>query len=133
MFICGCGGNGMRCHINYSTEPDFANQHTIFSPTQMPANNMLEVAAKTVIELQPNDTLRVRVYPWYNNEATGKTVCLSDVTIHGKAIDASTAITQTTVKGQAIRPSLYYNLQGMAVSTPKKGVYIVNRRKIVKK
>lgn len=133
MFICGCGGNGMRCHINYSTEPDFANQHTIFSPTQMPANNMLEVAAKTVIELQPSDTLRVRVYPWYNNKATGKTVCLSDVTIHGKAIDASTAITQTTVKGQAILPSQYYNLQGMAVSNPQKGVYIVNRRKIVKK
>lgn len=22
MFVCGCGGNGMRCHINYSKEPN---------------------------------------------------------------------------------------------------------------
>ena len=86
LFACGCGGNGMRCHINYSKDPNFANQHTIFSPTSMPANNMLEVKATPVISLDEGETLLVRIYPWYSSAATGKTICLSDVTISGKAI-----------------------------------------------
>lgn len=129
MFVCGCGGNGMRCHVNYSTEPNFANQHTIFSPTQMPANNMLEVAARTVIELQPNDTLRVRIYPWYNNEATGKTICLSDVTIHGKAIDLSSNGITALKKEDA--DTAYYTLDGRKVATPGRGIYIHRGRKVV--
>jgi len=88
MYVCGCGGNGMRCHINYSTEPDFANQHTIFAPSSMPANNMLAVEALTTISLEEGDTLRLRVYPWYNGAATGKTICLSDVMFSGRAIES---------------------------------------------
>ena len=129
MFVCGCGGNGMRCHVSYSTQPDFANQHLIFSPTKMPANNMLEVSAKTVIELQPNDTLRVRIYPWYTGEATGKTICLSDVTIHGKALDL-TSNGITTLKKE-YSDTAYYTLDGRKVVTPRRGIYIHQRRKVV--
>ena len=129
MFVCGCGGNGMRCHMSYSTQPDFANQHLIFSPTKMPANNMLEVSAKTVIELQPNDTLRVRIYPWYTGEATGKTICLSDVTIHGKALDL-TSNGITTLKKE-YSDTAYYTLDGRKVVTPQRGIYIHQRRKVV--
>lgn len=88
MYVCGCGGNGMMCHVNYSTQPNFADQHTIFAPTSMPANNMLEVAATTMLSLEEGDTLRLRVYPWYNGAATGKTICLSDVMFSGRAIQA---------------------------------------------
>ena len=129
MFVCGCGGNGMRCHVSYSTQPDFANQHLIFSPTKMPANNMLEVSAKTVIELQPNDTLRVRIYPWYTGEATGKTICLSDVTIHGKALDLNS--NGITALKKEYSDTAYYTLDGRKVVTPRRGIYIHQRRKVV--
>lgn len=129
MFVCGCGGNGMRCHVSYSTQPDFANQHLIFSPTKMPANNMLEVSAKTVIELQPNDTLRVRIYPWYTGEATGKTICLSDVTIHGKALDLTS--NGITALKKEYSDTAYYTLDGRKVVTPRRGIYIHQRRKVV--
>lgn len=131
MYVCGCGGNGMRAHINYSTKPDFAEDVNFFAPEKMPANEMLPVSVQPVITLNEGDTLRVRVYPWYGSAATGKTICLSDVTIHGKAMDATpTGI--TTVNGaMAIQDDKWYNLQGQRVADPRKGVYICNGKKYV--
>lgn len=129
MFICGCGGNGMRCKIYYSTEADFANPHNIFFPSSMPANNMLEVSAQPVISLQEGQTLLVRIYPWYNSAASGKTLCLSDVTIHGKAMDA-TGIKNITAQTDDTH---YYNLAGIAVERPSKGFYIKGNRKYIAK
>ena len=84
MYVCGCGGNGMRCKIYYSKDRDFANAVNIadFSGG-MKANDMMEVKATPVLELNEDDTLRVRIYPWYNSAATGKTICVSDVKIGG--------------------------------------------------
>lgn len=134
MFVCGCGGNGMRCHINYSKDPNFANQHTIFSPTSMPANNMLEVKATPVISLEEGETLLVRVYPWYTSEATSKTICLSDVTISGKAMDKSSdGIQEVSVDGRKDQHA-YYTLAGVKVSQPVQGgVYIHQGKKVVLK
>ncbi|MBQ2169415.1 MAG: dockerin type I repeat-containing protein, partial [Prevotella sp.] len=42
-----------------------------------------------VIKLEEGQELLVRVYPWYNGAATGKTICLSDLRIHGMATDAT--------------------------------------------
>lgn len=132
MLICGCGGNGMRCHINYSKEPDFANQHTIFSPTSMPANNMLEVKATPVISLEGDETLLVRVYPWYNGKATGKTICLSDVVISGKAMDSvANAITEVVAEEETDGENTYYNLAGMKVANPSNGIFIHQGKKVV--
>lgn len=89
LYICGAGGNGMMCHVNYSIEPNFANQHTFYAPTKMVANTIEAATVKPVIELSPGDTLRVRIYPWYNGAASSKTLCVSDVTIHGMAKDGS--------------------------------------------
>lgn len=132
MFVCGCGGNGMRCHVSYSKEPNFANQHTIFSPTAMPANNMLEVKDTPVISLGEGETLLVRVYPWYNSKATGKTICLSDVTISGKAMDD--AVDGIREVGDDVRSGLqdaYYTLAGVRLSQPTKGIYIHQNKKVV--
>lgn len=133
LFVCGAGGNGMMCHVNYSTKPFFAEPQTLFAPTKMPANNMLEVTAQPVITLQQGDTLRLHVYPWYNGTATGKTICLSDVTIHGMAFDAPSA---TAVgRGEASTRTdeiAFYNLQGMRVIVPKRGIYIRNGKKYIK-
>lgn len=129
MFVCGCGGNGMRCHINYSVKPGFADQHTIFAPTKMPANNMLAVQAQPVISLNEGDTLRLRVYPWYEGTATGKTICISDVTIRGRAVDKGTAAIKpdVTEAGAGLKKELYYNTAGRMCHNNKPGLVIVKR------
>lgn len=134
LFACGCGGNGMRCHINYSKDPNFANQHTIFSPTSMPANNMLEVKATPVISLGEGETLLVRIYPWYSSAATGKTICLSDVTISGKAMDkTSDGIQEVNSDQPSANQDTYYTLAGVRVSQPEAGIYIHQNKKVVVK
>jgi hypothetical protein len=46
---------------------------------------MYAVSKQPVIKLVYGETLKLRVYPWYSMEATGKTICLADVKIHGVA------------------------------------------------
>lgn len=130
LYVCGCGGNGMRCKVYYSTEDDFANPQNIFMPASMPANNMLEVNVKPVISLKAGQTLRVRVYPWYNGTATGKTICLSDLTIHGMAMDA-TGISEISTADH--KTGRCYNLAGMETTRPDKGFYIKDGRKYIAK
>lgn len=93
MYVCGCGGNGMCCKIYYSKDAHFANAVNIadFS-SAMKANDMVLVKATPVLELNENDTLRIRIYPWYNRAATGKTICISDVKIGGVAVDAKSDV-----------------------------------------
>ncbi|MBQ4392351.1 MAG: Ig-like domain-containing protein [Prevotella sp.] len=88
LFACGCGGNGMCSHIYFSTD-NFQTRTTMFEMKKMPANNMQYVEAKPVVKLKQGQQLLVRVYPWYNGAATGKTICLSDLHIHGMAQEAS--------------------------------------------
>ena len=77
----------MLCHIYYSTD-NFQTRKTIFSPTSLPANNMQAVQARPVITLEEGRRLLVRIYPWSNNSAvSGKTICLSDVFIHGRVYE----------------------------------------------
>ena len=87
LFASGCGGNGMCCHVYYSTD-NFETRTTIFEMKKMPANNPQFVEAKPVLTVKDGQELLIRVYPWYNGAATGKTICLSDLTIHGIAVDA---------------------------------------------
>ena len=91
LFVCGCGGNGMCSHIYFSTD-NFETRTTMFEMKKMPANNMQYVKATPVVSLTEGQELLIRVYPWYNGSASGKTICLSDLTIHGMAVDASTGI-----------------------------------------
>ena len=135
MYVCGCGGNGMRCKIYYSKEDNFANAVNIadFSGS-MKANDMMEVKATPVLELKENETLRVRIYPWYNGSATGKTICVSDVKIGGVAVDGSTGV--NTLENNKKTTATYYNIYGMRQNGMKKGLNIVvengTARKIIK-
>lgn len=124
MYVCGCGGNGMRCKIYYSKEENFANAVNIadFSGS-MKANDMMEVKATPVLELKENETLRVRIYPWYNGSATGKTICVSDVKIGGVAVDGSTGV--KTLENNKKTSATYYNIYGMRQNGMKKGLNIV--------
>ena len=132
MYVCGCGGNGMRCKIYYSKEENFANAVNIadFSGS-MKANNMMEVKATPVLELKENETLRVRIYPWYNGSATGKTICVSDVKIGGVAVDSSTGV--NTLENNKKATATYYNIYGMRQDGMKKGLNIVVENGTAKK
>ena len=88
MKVGGRGGNGMRCHVYYSTD-GFANRTTIYAPTSMTSNVMNEVEAMPVVSLEEGDQLQIRVYPWYTGDATGKWLCVQDVVVGGQTKDAA--------------------------------------------
>ncbi|MBR0037753.1 MAG: hypothetical protein IJP70_08955 [Bacteroidales bacterium] len=122
LFACGCGGNGMCCHIYFSTD-NFETRTTIFEMKKMPANNMQYVETKPVISLSGDQELLVRVYPWYNGAATGKTICLSDLTIHGMAVDSTTGIAQVSDSNN--EATVFYTLDGRKNSRVQRGINIV--------
>lgn len=127
MFVCGCGGNGMCCKIYYSKEENFANPVNIFEMKSMPANNMQYVCSMPVLSVNEGETLRIRVYPWYNNAATGKTICLSDVTIHGIAVDSTTGISSELTQNAAPVRMVYYGTDGTMRQDMRPGLNIVKK------
>lgn len=127
MFVCGCGGNGMCCKIYYSKEENFANPVNIFEMKSMPANNMQYVCSMPVLSVNEGETLRIRVYPWYNNAATGKTICLSDVTIHGIAVDSTTGISSELIQNAAPVRTVYYGTDGTMRQDMRPGLNIVKK------
>ena len=71
-------------------------------------------------------TLLLRIYPWYNGEATGKTICLSNLYIGG-VVSATGAVETprrennlryegTTLRGEAGVALTVYNLAGACVA-----------------
>lgn len=127
MFVCGCGGNGMCCKIYYSKEENFANPVNIFEMKSMPANNMQYVCSMPVLSVNEGETLRIRVYPWYNNAATRKTICLSDVTIHGIAVDSTTGISSELTQNAAPVRTVYYGTDGTMRQDMRPGLNIVKK------
>lgn len=125
MFVCGCGGNGMCCKIYYSKEENFANPVNIFEMKSMPANSMQYVCAMPVLSVNEGETLRIRIYPWYNNAATGKTICLSDVTIHGIAVDSTSGISSELTQDAAPVRTVYYGTDGTQRHGIQTGINIV--------
>lgn len=133
LYVCGCGGNGMHCKIYYSKEADFANAVNIadFSGS-MKANDMMEVKATPVIELSEDETLRLRVYPWYGSAATGKTICLSDVKVAGVAVSATNGV--KSVENSELKPEkIYYSLDGIRQNGIHDGLNIVVENGVARK
>ncbi|MGM9707398.1 MAG: GDSL-type esterase/lipase family protein [Prevotella sp.] len=125
LFVAGCGGNGMCCHIYYSTD-HFETRTTLFEYKKMPANNPQYVEAKPVISLKGDQQLLLRVYPWYNGAATGKTICLSDLTIHGRAIDTATGIGRVACPN--VVDTRYYSLDGKPLHQCQPGLNVVRQQ-----
>jgi lysophospholipase L1-like esterase len=84
LYVGGAGGSGMRCRISYSKD-DFVTTSVVEEFSSMTANTMYAVSKIPTVKLAYGETLKLRVYPWYSIEATGKTICLADVNIHGVA------------------------------------------------
>ena len=123
LFVAGCGGNGMCCHVYYSTD-NFETRTTIFEMKKMPANNPQFVETKPVLTVKDGQELLVRVYPWYNGAATGKTICLSDLTIHGMAVDAATGVIQKPTANSQ-QPTVFFTLDGREQPSLRRGMNIV--------
>ena len=124
LFVCGCGGNGMCSHIYYSTD-GFETRTTIFEMKKMPANNMQYVESKPVITLKEGQELLVRVYPWYDGAATGKTICLSDLTIHGMAVDAGATGIRNINGNEDENGKAFFTVDGHRHSQLQRGLNIV--------
>ena len=124
LFASGCGGNGMCCHVYYSTD-NFETRTTIFEYKKMPANNPQYVEAKPVLTVKDGQELLVRVYPWYNGAATGKTICLSDLTIHGVAVDNTTGINHHT--SDILHQTSIFSLDGREQPSLRHGLNIVQQ------
>ncbi len=123
LFVSGCGGNGMCCHVYYSTD-NFETRTTMFEMKKMPANNPQYVEAKPVLTVKDGQELLVRVYPWYNGSATGKTICLSDLTIHGVAVDNTTGIS-TRPNANSQEPFAFFTVDGRSHTQMQRGLNIV--------
>lgn len=124
LFVCGCGGNGMCSHIYYSTD-NFETRTTIFEMKKMPANNMQYVESTPVMSLEEGQQLLVRVYPWYNGAATGKTICLSDVTISGIAISGDGIRNSGSDR---VESTTYYNTDGIRYAQARRGLNIMRQQ-----
>lgn len=125
-FLCGCGGNGMCVNVWYSKNEDFSEAQLIYTKTKLPANNMQYIKETPVLSLAAGESVRLRFYPWYNGAATGKTLCLSDIKIHGYA-DSTEGI--ALVSGdKSVVATEYYTVAGVKVSNPTTGIYIVANR-----
>jgi hypothetical protein len=121
-YLCGAGGNGMCAHVYYSTD-NFVTRTTIFEGKKMTANNPVLVQSQPVLTVKDGQQLLVRIYPWYNGAATGKTLCISDVTIGGMAVDTTTAIRQMN-SGNTMTTS-FFTLDGCQQSSPRRGLNII--------
>ena len=132
LFLCGAGGSGMCAHVYYSTD-NFATRTTIFEGKKMTANNPQYVEAKPVLTVKDGQELLVRVYPWYNSAATGKTICLSDLTIHGMAVDNTTGIstqpnalaTPHSQRENSQKPIAFFTVDGRGHTQMQRGLNIV--------
>lgn len=129
LYVGGAGGNGMRCRVWYSLNEDFSNAVAIADySTSMVSNTMYAVSATPVVHLSAGETLYLRIFPWYNSSspATGKTLCLSAVTIRGIARDASsTGITDVEQQLEVVSRE-YFTLDGRRLLVePQKGIYIL--------
>ena len=125
LYVGGAGGNGMMCHIYYSTD-NFETRTTIYAPSKMVSNTMNEVSVQPVISLAPGQELHLRVYPWYNGSASGKTICLSQVVLSGVAVDATDGIHKK--KNAYVVSTSYYTADGKKLEQPQHGMNIVCRK-----
>lgn len=128
LFMAGAGGNGMRCKVYYDTDSSFSSATLIKEFPSMTSNTVYQVSALPVFTLEPGQTLYLRFYPWYSMEATGKTLCLSNIMLHGTGIgvteDEQTGI-QKIKTDVTTGNSTIYDLAGRKVDALQKNkVYI---------
>lgn len=100
MYAGGAGGSGMRFKVYYSKDALFSESVMIADRNVANASNtMYPISHSTIIEVPGETSLYLRVYPWYNGAATGKTICLYGVTIKGVVIENTTEVNTIKTNG----------------------------------
>ncbi len=125
LYVGGAGGSGMRCRVSYSVNEDFSDCVAIAEyASAMTSNTMYAVSNKPIVELAAGQSLYLRIYPWYTSVATGKTLCLSYVTIHGIAEGTSSTGITAVSSAEAVSVA-YYDIAGRQLAAkPQTGLYI---------
>ena len=124
LYVGAWGGNMMKCHVKYSTSDDFGNPVTMLASDRMTNKTTYAVSATPVIKLKEGETVRLRIYPWIDNNsstATGKYLAVGDVNIEGVAFDPTGIEKNFTA---TVQPSKYYDLNGRMITKPSKGIVI---------
>lgn len=78
----GTKGGALSCHIYYTTD-NFQTRKTLKELTGMADGSSKEVSAQPIISLKKGETLQLRIYPWSEEEATGRQFTISDLVISG--------------------------------------------------
>lgn len=132
MYVAGAGGSGMRCKIYYATDPDFADATLIQEMASMAGNTVYAIETIPVVNISDSGSIYLRIYPWYNGAATGKTICLSDVYIHGAAQAGGNGIECISSDKELTTDTKTYDLSGQPVHSPQAGrIYIRNGEKAI--
>ncbi len=92
----GAGGSGMRFKVYISKDSLFSNADVTAmigdrGTVANTSNTMYPITYNKLTELAAGESLYLRVFPWYNSSATGKTICLYGVLIKG-VVTTSTAV-----------------------------------------
>ena len=83
------GGNGMNIHINYGFGDAFRDVSTIYENTALPKNKWITVKLDQPILIPANETLYIRVLPWYDSNGmpqTKKYLQLKELKVTGKRL-----------------------------------------------
>jgi len=84
----GAGGSGMRYKVYISKDSLFSDPNSTVmigdrGTVANTSNQMYPITYNKLVELKGGENLFVRVYPWYNTTASGKTICLYGLLIKG--------------------------------------------------
>lgn len=124
LFLCGCGTGGMQCNVLYDTNKNFSNPKMIgdFSKKEaLPNSYMQDVVAETDLNLEPGESVFLRVYPWSKGALTNKTICVSDIRFEAK----STSITKIETVGQDDQIAGIFSIDGVRRNEYTGGINIV--------
>lgn len=90
LYIGGSGGNGMLFRVLCSKDPNFSDYVMIADRSAgNVSNTMYPISYTNIIELQGEESLYIRVYPWYNNGSNRKSICLYGVMVKGVITEGS--------------------------------------------
>lgn len=100
LYVGGSGGNGMLFRVLCSKDPDFSESVMIADRSAgNVSNTMYPISYTNIIELKGEESLYVRVYPWYNNGSNRKSICLYGMTVKGVVTeDSSVGMNRTLEK-----------------------------------
>jgi len=101
----GAGGSGMRFKVYTSKDSLFSDPNSTVmigdrGTVANTSNQMYPITYNKLVELHGGENMYLRVYPWYNGSASGKTICLYGVLIKGVVSSLSpTAISNIRSSG----------------------------------